>query len=200
MSFELQPLPYSKSALEPHISERTVSFHYDKHHAGYVKKLNDAVKDSPLAQQSLEDIITGKPAQGTYNSAAQVWNHDLYWRSLTPDTTRPSADLSELIDNAFKSKREFEEKLKTAALGEFGSGWAWVLFDPDSSELKIETTTDAVCPLGSGKTPLLTVDVWEHAYYLDYQNDRGDYLEHLISNLLDWESASKRLHAVMAAA
>lgn len=193
MSFKLKPLPFDKSALEPHISERTLSYHYDKHHAGYVSKLNDAVKGSALARKSLEEIILSEPSQSVYNVAAQVWNHDFYWQSLSPEQTRPDTALSDLIDESFKSRSRLEEQFKKAALEEFGSGRAWLYFDQEAGRLAVSSTSDAACPLGSSRLPLLTIDVWEHAYYLDYQNDRADYLEHTLTHLLNWEHADRQL-------
>lgn len=193
MSFKLKPLPFKKSALEPHISERTLSYHYDKHHAGYVSKLNNAVDDSALAGKTLEEIITSDPEQSVYNVAAQVWNHDFYWQSLSPEKSGPDSVLSDLIKECFRSRASLEEQFKKAALDEFGSGWAWLYFDQETSRLAVSSTSDAACPLGSNRVPLLTIDVWEHAYYLDYQNDRAEYLEHTLMHLLNWEHANRQL-------
>jgi Fe-Mn family superoxide dismutase len=200
MSFKLKPLPYKQVALEPHISARTVSYHYDKHHAGYVDKLNKATENTPLIDQPLESIILSKPDQAIYNSAAQVWNHDLYWQSLSPDGTRPGKELDTLIERSFGDRSKLEQRLKDAALGQFGSGWAWLLLNKETDKLEICSTTDAVCPLNAQHFPLLTVDVWEHAYYLDYQNDRGSYLEAVIAGLLNWETATERLELALETA
>ena len=200
MSFKLKSLPFDKNALEPHISERTLSYHFDKHHAGYVRKLNDAVGGTPLAGRTLEEIIRSEPAQSVYNVAAQVWNHDFYWQSLSPEKSRPDSALSDLIDESFGSRGKLEEQFKKAALEEFGSGWAWLYLDQETSRLAVSSTTDAACPLGSSRLPLLTIDVWEHAYYLDYQNDRAGYLEHTLTHLLNWEHAGRQLAQALVTA
>lgn len=200
MTFKLKPMPYKKSALEPHISERTVSFHYDKHHAGYVDKLNEAVANTPLEKTSLEAIILSQPEPSVYNVAAQVWNHNFYWRSMHPEQSKPGSTLGELVEKDFGSRRRFEEQFKEAAMREFGSGWAWLSFDGISRSLVVSSTSDAMCPLGSGLLPLLTIDVWEHAYYLDYQNDRAAYVEHALTHLLNWEHANAQLEQALEVA
>ncbi|MEZ5561123.1 MAG: superoxide dismutase [Pseudomonadales bacterium] len=200
MAFELKKLPYPKSALEPVISERTVSYHYDKHHAGYVAKTNQAIAGTELAGATLEQVIQKAPDEATYNVAAQVWNHDLYWQSLTPEPCKVGAELAGLIKDGFGSQSAFEEQFKHAALNQFGSGWVWLALDQQSDKLVIHSTTDAVCPLGSELKPLLTLDVWEHAYYLDYQNDRAGYVEKVLERLINWETAASRLTRLKRAA
>ncbi len=192
MAFKLPELPYSKDALSPHISARTLEFHYGKHHQGYVTKLNAAVEgDSALAGKSLEDIIRTTKG-GVFNNAAQVWNHTFYWHSMSPNGGgAPTGDIAHAIDKAFGSFADFKEKFSTAAAGQFGSGWAWLVKDA-AGQLAITTTGNAGTPLTEGQTPILTCDVWEHAYYLDYQNARPSYIE-AWWNLVNWEHAAKNL-------
>ncbi|MCA9561377.1 MAG: superoxide dismutase [Myxococcales bacterium] len=192
MAFKLPELPYSKDALSPHISARTLEFHYGKHHQGYVNKLNAAVEgDSALAGKSLEDIIRTAKG-GVFNNAAQVWNHTFYWHSMSPNGGgAPSGDIAKAIDKAFGSFSDFKEKFSTAAAGQFGSGWAWLVKDA-AGQLAITTTSNAGTPLTEGQKAILTCDVWEHAYYLDYQNARPSYIE-AWWNLVNWEHAAKNL-------
>ena len=190
MAFSLPELPYSKDALAPHISERTLDFHYGKHHHAYLGKLNAAVDGKDLANKSLEELIKTQSG-GLFNAAAQVWNHTFYWNSLSPKGGgAPSGPIAEAIAEAFGSFDAFKEKFSAAAAGHFGSGWAWLVLD--GSDLAIVDTHDAGCPLVDGKKPLLTCDVWEHAYYLDYQNARPKYIE-AWWNLVNWEFANKNL-------
>ncbi len=192
MAFELPALPYSQDALEPHISAETLSYHYGKHHAGYVKKLNAAVeKDSSLAGKSLEDLITSQSG-GVFNNAAQIWNHTFYWNSLSPNGGgAPSGKVAELIDRDFGSFDKFKEAFSTAAKTHFGSGWAWLVQNSDG-KLEVVGTHDAGNPLTDGKKPLLTCDVWEHAYYVDYRNARADYVGNYW-NLVNWDHANANL-------
>lgn len=197
MKFEMKPLPYDYDALEPHISARTLQFHYDKHHTGYLAKLKKAIKDSPLADKSLEDIMLESDG-GVFNSAAQVWNHDFYWRSLSPNGGgRPGTALAKAINTSFGDFDTFRDKLKAAAVGEFGSGWAWLVATADG-KVDVTSTHDADNPLTSGQTPLLTIDVWEHAYYLDVQNDRGAYVDRVLDELLDWQFAEGNFSGMRA--
>ena len=196
MAFELPPLPYDKSALEPHISAKTLDFHHGKHHQAYVTNLNNLVKDSPMASQSLEDIIkaTAKDDSkaGIFNNAAQVWNHTFFWNCMKPNGGgEPSGALRAAIDEAFGSVSSFKEKFSAAAVGQFGSGWAWLVKN-GSGKLEIVQTSNAGCPLTEGKTPLLTCDVWEHAYYIDYRNARPKYVE-AWWNLVNWDHAASKL-------
>ena len=191
MAIQLPELPYSKDALAPHISNETLEFHYGKHHAGYVKKLNAAIEGTPMADQSLETIITTSEG-GVFNNAAQIWNHTFYWNSLSPDGGgQPSGKIAEAIDKQFGSFDEFKTKFNTAATTLFGSGWTWLVKNADGS-LSIEQTTNAGCPLTKGQTALLTCDVWEHAYYIDYKNARPDYVG-AFWNLVNWDFANKNL-------
>jgi Fe-Mn family superoxide dismutase len=196
MAFELPPLPYDKSALEPHVSAKTLEFHHGKHHQAYVTNLNNLVKDTPMASQSLEEIIkaTAKDESkaGIFNNAAQVWNHTFFWHSMKPQGGgKPAGDLAAKIDQAFGGLDKFKEQFKAAAVGQFGSGWAWLV--ADGGQLKITKTPNAVNPMAQGQTALLTVDVWEHAYYLDYQNRRPDFVQAFMDNLVNWDFVAKNL-------
>ncbi|HZD25953.1 MAG TPA: superoxide dismutase [Alphaproteobacteria bacterium] len=194
MAFELPALPYDQGALEPHISGNTLSFHYGKHHQTYVNNLNNLVKDTPLADKSLEDIIketAGKADKaGVFNNAAQVWNHTFYWNSMKPNGGgSPSGKLSDAINSAFGSLDKFAEEFSQAAATQFGSGWAWLVSDGGS--LKVTKTPNAETPVMSGSAkPLITIDVWEHAYYLDYQNRRPDYIKTWLEKVVNWDFAA----------
>lgn len=192
----LPPLPWAHSALEPHIGRRTIEFHYDKHHAGYVAKLNDLLKDSALATLDLEQLIVETAHDvnkaALFNNAAQVWNHAFYWNSLRPDSGAPPAGrLGKLIDTSFGSYSAFKEQLASAATTQFGSGWAWLVLD--GSKLAVIKTPNAETPLTMNVKPLLTIDVWEHAYYLDRQNARAAYVQACIDSLLNWEFVAQNL-------
>ncbi|WP_374446189.1 superoxide dismutase [Stella sp.] len=196
MAFELPPLPYAPNALEPHMSANTFSFHHAKHHQAYVTNLNNLIKDTPLADKSLEDIIMATASDaakaGVFNNAAQVWNHTFFWNSMKPQGGgAPSGDLAKKIDAAFGSLAKFKEEFKAAAVGQFGSGWAWLVLD--GADLKIVKTGNAGTPMTSGQKALLTVDVWEHAYYLDYQNRRPDFVQTFLDHLVNWDFAAKNL-------
>ena len=198
MAFELPPLPYPKNALEPHTSARTLEFHHDKHHQAYVTALNNLTKDSPLASQSLEDIIRAtakdEAKTGIFNNAAQVWNHSFFWNCMKPQGGgAPSGDVAQAIDKSFGSLDKFKEEFKQAATTQFGSGWAWLVRDGD--KVKISKTPNAVNPLSQGQTALLTCDVWEHAYYLDYQNRRPDFVQTFLDHLINWDFVAKNLKA-----
>ena len=191
MAFVLPELPYADSALDPHISERTVGFHYGKHHAAYVANLNGLVEGSPHESSSLEDIIeTGEPG-GLFNNAAQIWNHTFYWNSMTPGGGGdPTGHLADAIEATFGSVDRFKMQFRTESIGKFGSGWTWLV--KAGSGLAIVSTNDADTPLKHGQTALLTIDIWEHAYYLDYQNARPAYVDAFIENLINWEFAAKK--------
>ncbi len=189
MAIELPPLPYADDALDPHISARTISFHYGKHHATYVTNLNGLIDGTEHADKSLEQIVLDAGPGGLFNNAAQVWNHTFYWNSMTPSGGGdPSGDLAKAIDASFGSTSDFKQQLVDKAKANFGSGWTWLIKDGDG--LAIVNTDDADTPLKHGQTALLTVDVWEHAYYLDYQNARPAYLETFVEKLLNWEFAA----------
>ncbi|MCS7260298.1 MAG: superoxide dismutase [Anaerolineae bacterium] len=188
----LPPLPYAENALEPVISATTISFHYGKHHRAYLDNTNKLIAGTELADLSLEDLIravAGKPDKvAIFNNAAQTWNHTFYWNSLRPNGGgEPPATLKQAIQAAFGDMEKFKQELANAAVTQFGSGWAWLVRDGDT--LKIVKTGNADNPLVSGMKPLLTIDVWEHAYYLDYQNRRADYVNAVIDKLLNWEFA-----------
>ncbi len=196
MEFILPPLPYPSTALEPVISQRTVYHHYEKHHAGYLSKL-DAALEGKDREKPLETIIIESYGRnpGVFNSAAQVWNHTFYWNSLSPEGgTLTDPELIGLIDRCFGSLDAFKKRFAEAALGQFGSGWAWLLYDAGKDELSIDSTKDAENPLTTNLTPLITADVWEHAYYLDYQQDRGGYIEGFLEKLINWNFAAGNLH------
>ena len=193
MAFELPPLPYSKSALEPHMSERTLDFHHGRHHQAYVTNLNNLIKGKPEERQSLEDLIRSshrdEAKTGIFNNAAQVWNHTFFWNSLKPGGGgAPSGALQAAINAAFGSVEKFKEEFKAAAVGQFGSGWAWLVLDKGA--LKVTKTANAVNPLVEGQSALLTCDVWEHAYYLDFQNRRPDFVQTFLDHLVNWDSAA----------
>lgn len=185
MAFELPELPYALDALEPHISKETLEYHYGKHHKAYVDKLNALIPSSEFEGASLEKII--QEASGPiFNNAAQIWNHTFYWHCLSPNVGgAPSGKLAEAIEQAFGSFETFVEHFTKAAIATFGSGWAWLAKNQDGS-LEIITTSNAGTPLSDGRTALLTCDVWEHAYYIDYRNARPKYIE-AFWNLVNWE-------------
>lgn len=190
MAFELPILPYAPTALEPYISARTVEFHYGKHHQAYVNNLNNLVKGTEFENSKLEDIII-KSSGGIFNNAAQIWNHTFYWKNLAPNAGgEPSGELSEAINKSFGSFAQFKEKFSAASVTLFGSGWAWLVKKSDGN-LDIVQESNAGNPLTKGLLPLLTCDVWEHAYYLDYQNKRPDYIA-AFWNLVNWKEVEKR--------
>lgn len=192
MTFSLPPLPYNKSALSPHLSEETLDFHHGKHHQAYVTNLNKLVEGTPLAEKSLEEIIKTQSG-GIFNNAAQIWNHTFYWHSLAPKAGgNPHGKINDAINEVFGSFEAFKEQFSKAAAGQFGSGWAWLVQDPQNGRLHIETTANAGTPLTEGHTPILTCDVWEHAYYIDYRNARPKYIENWW-NLVNWEFANQNL-------
>ena len=196
MAFELPPLPYPKNALEPHISERTMDFHHGRHHQAYVTNLNNLVKGSPLEQQSLEEIIKAtvrdSSKTGVFNNAAQVWNHTFFWHSMKPQGGgAPSGDIAAAITRDCGGVDKFKEQFKAAAVGQFGSGWAWLV--AERGQLKVVPTPNAVNPLSEGQAALLTCDVWEHAYYLDYQNWRPDFVQTFLDHLINWDFVAQNL-------
>lgn len=196
MAITLPPLPYAQNALEPHISGNTLGFHHGKHHNAYVTNLNKLIEGTELAGKSLEDIIhaAAKDASkaGIFNNAAQVWNHTFYWNSMKPNGGGlPSGDLAAQINADFGGFDAFKEAFKNAGTTQFGSGWAWLVLD--GGKLKVTKTPNADLPMAHGQTALLTVDVWEHAYYLDYQNRRPDYLDTFLNHLVNWDFAAQNL-------
>ena len=195
MAFELPELPYSKTAFGDTISSETFDYHHGKHHQAYVTKTNDAVEGTDLAGLSLTEVIVAakeKGDSGLFNNSAQVWNHSFYWQCLTPEKKNPSGKLAAIIEDSFGSKTEMLEAFKEEATGHFASGWAWLVLNGD----KIEVTSlhDADTPVAhEDMQPLLTLDVWEHAYYLDYQNARPDYVGALLDNAINWEFVAQNL-------
>lgn len=191
MNHVLPKLPYSPEALEPHISKKTIEYHYGKHHMTYVQKLNDLLPGTPFEDASLEAIIM-KAEGGIFNNAAQVWNHTFYWEGFSANGGgEPEGALLEAINRDFGSFEKFKEAFSTAAATLFGSGWAWLVKNPDG-KLEIVQTSNAGNPLREDKTPVLTCDVWEHAYYLDYQNRRPEHIA-AFWKLVDWHKIAKRL-------
>ncbi len=193
MAFELPDLPYAKTALEPHISANTFDFHYGKHHNAYVTNLNAMVADTELASMSLEDIMkttAGDASKaGIFNNAAQVWNHTFFWNSMKAGGGgEPNGAIADAINAAFGDYAKFKDAFKTAGMTQFGSGWAWLV--SRDGKLEIVKTPNAECPLTDGAIPIITCDVWEHAYYLDYQNRRPDFLEAYLSHLVNWDFAN----------
>jgi Fe-Mn family superoxide dismutase len=196
MAYQLPTLPFDYTALEPCISKSTLEFHHDKHHAAYVNNFNNAVAGTDLDSKSLEEVITvtaTNPSQaGIFNNAAQAWNHSFYWQCMKPSGGgTPSGSLADKIKADFGSFDKFVEAFKTAGATQFGSGWAWLVLDHGT--LKVTKTSNADNPLTAGQTPLLTMDVWEHAYYLDYQNKRPDYINDFLGKLVNWDFVAENL-------
>jgi superoxide dismutase, Fe-Mn family len=188
MKHELMKLPFEYEALEPHMSKETLTYHHDKHHQTYVNKLNELIVDTKFEDSDLVEIV--KQADGgIFNNAAQVYNHDFFWNSITPNKTTMSSELEKKLIATFGSVDTFKNEFLTKATTHFGAGWVWLVAD-DKGALSIVTTVNAGCPLTAGLTPLLTCDVWEHAYYIDYRNVRPDYLTHWWS-LVNWDFVSE---------
>jgi Fe-Mn family superoxide dismutase len=189
MEHKLPELPYAMDALQPHISKETLEYHYGKHHNAYVNNLNNLIKGTEFQDQNLEDIIK-KSSGGIFNNAAQVWNHTFYWHCLSPNSEgRPEGNLAKAIESKFGTFDDFKKQFSQAAATLFGSGWAWLVKNQDGS-IELMTTGNAGTPMTSGKTALLTCDVWEHAYYIDYRNARPSYIEHFW-NLVNWKFVAK---------
>ena len=197
MSVEFPDLPYAADALEPHISARTFEYHHGKHHKAYVDKLNAAIAGTNYESHSLEEIIAAAHSasdNGVFNNAAQAWNHTFFWHSMSPTGGgEPTGDLAAAINDKFGDLEAFKAAFKNAAMGQFGSGWAWLVRSDDG--IDIVTTGNADTPLVHGATPLLTLDVWEHAYYLDYQNKRDAYVDSFLNDLVNWEFAAQNFAA-----
>src|SRR5690606_21180704 len=187
------PLPYAKNALAPYISEETLNFHHGKHHNAYVTNLNNLIgDDSRSLEQIMKDTVNDASKAGVFNNAAQVWNHTFYWHSMKPNGGgKPTGPIADKINADFGSYEKFVEEFKNAGATQFGSGWAWLVLD--GGKLKVTKTQNAACPLTDGATPLLTMDVWEHAYYLDYQNRRPDYISTFLDHLVNWDFANENL-------
>ena len=198
MAIELPPLPYDTNALEPYLGAETLKLHHGKHHQTYVTNLNNLIKDTALADQSLEEIVkavAGDPSkQGIFNNAGQVWNHNLFWQSLKKNGGGPiPGEVESRLKADFGSVEAFQAEFTQAALTQFGSGWAWLVVE--GGTLKVTKTPNADSPLAHGQTALAVVDVWEHSYYLDYQNRRADYVKAFLEHLIDWEAVAQRLAA-----
>ncbi|MGZ5596464.1 MAG: superoxide dismutase [Usitatibacter sp.] len=194
--FQLPPLPWAENALEPVISARTMGLHYGKHHAAYVKKLNELVAGTRYADMSLEQVIAatvgGEDTRKIFNNAAQAWNHTFFWNCLKPGAGgAPSKAIAQRIDESFGGYAQFKEKFAQSAVDTFGSGWAWLVARGD--KLEILSTPNAGTPITMGAMPLLTIDVWEHAYYVDYENRRPEFVNAVIDKLLDWDFAAEQL-------
>jgi len=195
MTIALPKLPYEQDALEPYVSAETLSFHYGKHHRGYVDKLNKLTGGTPYESLSLEDMIVRARKNADIdilNNASQVWNHTFLWASMAPSgTTKPNGKIKEMIEEAFGGLDRFKQLFRKTALSHFGSGWIWLV--QDGAALRILTTGNADSPIGTHMTPLLTLDVWEHAYYLDYQNNRAAYADAFLDKLINWKFAAANL-------
>jgi Fe-Mn family superoxide dismutase len=191
MTIELPELPYATDALAPYLSAETFEYHYGKHHQAYVDKLNEMIHDTPDADKSLEEIIMGA-AGAKFDNAAQIWNHTCYWNSMAPNGGgAPKGTVADAIDDAFGSYDEFKTAFSEAAVGQFGSGWAWLVLD--GGKLAVMATADADLPMKHGKQALITCDVWEHAYYIDYRNRRPDYVETFLDHLINWNAVAAAL-------
>lgn len=192
MEHQLPPLPYAKNALEPVISSETIDYHYGKHHQAYVTNLNNLIKGTEFENSTLEQIIL-KSSGGIFNNAAQVWNHTFYWNCFKPNGGAPSGELAAAIDKAFGSLDEFKKQFTQKAVTTFGSGWAWLVKNADGS-LALESTSNAATPMTKGQTALLTIDVWEHAYYVDYRNARPKYAEEFWK-IVNWDFVAANFKA-----
>ncbi len=195
MAFELPPLPYNKDALAPHISAETLEFHHGKHHKAYVDKTNGFVTEKGLEGRKLSEVIRHAKStndKGLFNNSAQVWNHSFYWQCLSPTKQTPSGKLAELISSQYGSADELVKKVVAESTAHFSNGWGWLVLDGDA--LKVTSLHDADSPVAyEGMLPLLTIDVWEHAYYIDYRNSRPGYLEALTANLINWDFVAQNL-------
>lgn len=201
MAFELKDLPYAKDALEPHMSAETLEFHHGKHHQKYVTTLNGLVEGTEMADKSLHEIVhetAGDTRRAKmFNQAAQVLNHDFFWASMSPETTKPEDALAEAIDRDAGGLEEMKKRFKEAMTGHFGSGWIWLVADKDL-KLSVVDTHDAGNPITDGLYPLLTCDVWEHAFYIDYRNDKGAFADAFLNELANWRFAGEQLERVRA--
>ena len=195
MPIQESTLPYRYDALEPHVSERTMKFHHDKHHNGYIRKLNDQIEGTPYADLPIEEIIVRARSEARLDilgNAAQTWNHTFLWESLSPSgETVPEGRIKQLVEESFGSIESFKSEFRDKALGLLGSGWVWLV--EREGKLRVITTINADTPVGTAFRPLLVLDVWEHAYYLDYQNLRADYVEAFLNKLINWKFAAANL-------
>lgn len=195
MAFELPPLPYAKEALAPHMSAETLEFHHGKHHKAYVDKTNGLIAGTDLENASLSAVIKAakeKGDKGLFNNSSQIWNHSFFWQCLSPEKQSPSGTLAAMIEDSFGTTENLLAKLKDESVNHFASGWGWLLLDGDT--LKIDSLHDGDSPVAhEGMVPLLTLDVWEHAYYIDYRNARPAYVDAVTANLINWEFVAKNL-------
>ena len=197
MKFELPKLPYAIGDLEPHVSARTLEFHYGRHHRGYFEKLRGLVSGTPHETSELSELVASTSGE-IFNNAAQVWNHTFYWNSMAPNGGgQPSGRIRQAIVQSFGSFATFQKEFIVAAVGLFGSGYVWLTFDPEQERIAIDPMNDAENPLRVGRVPLLCLDVWEHAYYLDYQNARQEYVETFLAHLANWSFANENLETCM---
>lgn len=198
MTIAQSNLPYDSNALEPHVSEETLSYHYGRHHKGYVDKLNKLIEGTSFADMALERMIAKARTRAeidVLNNALQAWNHAFLWESMTPDGGgKPDGRIKELVETHYGNLDAFKDEFRKAALGLFGSGWVWLVVD--RGELRIITTGNADSPIGTRLVPLLVLDVWEHAYYLDYQNDRKRYVDAFLDKLINWKFAAENLEKI----
>ncbi|TWT67503.1 superoxide dismutase [Allorhodopirellula solitaria] len=195
-AFQQPPLPYAMDALKGYISEEQMSYHYEKHHASYFTKLNKILEDDPLSEESLEDVVIASSG-GTFNNAAQAWNHAFFWNCMTPSASQgPSGPLADLIDRDFRDFDSFKRQFSAAATTLFGAGWAWLAIDP-TGKLSILPLGNADTPLKHNQTPLLTLDVWEHAYYVDYRNERPKFVDGFW-DVTNWDFVAERLAGAVA--
>jgi Fe-Mn family superoxide dismutase len=193
MAFSLPPLPYAKDALAPHISAETLDYHYGKHHQAYVTNLNKLLEGKPEANKSLEEVILSAGEGPVFNNSAQVWNHTFYWHCMKPNGGgQPTGDLADAIKRDFGSFEKLSEDFSNAAATQFGSGWAWLVLTKDK-KLAVTKTPNADLPMKHGQKALLTIDVWEHAYYIDYRNARPKYIETFLKSLVNWDYALEQL-------
>lgn len=188
MEHQLPQLPYALDALSPHLSKETLEYHYGKHHQGYITNLNNLIKGTEFESMTLEDIVK-KSSGSIFNNAAQTWNHTFYWYCLTPNKTSPSGALLDAINTKWGNFEEFKKAFAQVSVGTFGSGWGWLVKTPNG-ELDLVSTSNAATPLTTNNTPILTCDVWEHAYYIDYRNSRPNYLESFF-NIVNWDFVAK---------
>jgi Fe-Mn family superoxide dismutase len=195
MSFTLPDLPFDKDALGPHMSAETLDFHHGKHHKAYVDKVNDLLGDTDLEGASLVEVIRSARERGDkklFNNAAQIWNHSFFWQSLAPEgSTRPSGKLREMISSDFGGEQALLDKLASESVNHFASGWGWLVLN--NGKLEVTSLHDADTPVAHGLTPLLTIDVWEHAYYIDYRNERPRYVKSVLENIINWDFVAKNL-------
>jgi Fe-Mn family superoxide dismutase len=199
MTITLPPLPYELTALEPYISKQTLEFHHGKHHQAYVTNLHNLTQNTPLENNSLEDIILGAAGEAgqeaIFNNAAQIWNHTFFWNTMKPNGGgEPTGAVAQLIQRDFGGYESFNEAFKKTAVSQFGSGWGWLVLD-ENGTLKVTKTSNADLPMIHGQKALLTCDVWEHAYYLDYQNRRADFVDAFLNHLINWDFVNQNLSA-----